>query len=69
MTTPLDAPTVTVLWAGERRQARIIKRFKNGKVRVQIHRTRWVGGRPGSLGGEVAVTVEPWQIVDKGRAV
>ena len=54
---------VTVLWAGERRRAKVLRRYKNGKVRVQVLRARWTGGRPGSSSSEVAVTVEPWQIV------
>lgn len=55
--------TITVLWAGQRRRATVIKRFKNGKVKVQVTRARNFG-RPGSVptGAEV-VTVEPWQII------
>lgn len=54
---------ITVLWAGARREVTVVKRFKNGKVKVQVSRARNFG-RPGAVpkGAEV-VTVEPWQIV------
>lgn len=63
---PGDA--VTVMWCGERRDATIVKTFKNGKVRVRIGRDRWTGGRPGSLTAAPQVTVEAWQVRQRGPA-
>lgn len=54
---------ITVLWGGERRKVKVLKVFKNGKIRVQVMRARWTGGRPGSMTMPVNVTVEPWQVV------
>jgi hypothetical protein len=69
--TPIDgAPVgvpqyeqIKVLWAGKVREAYVVKRFKNGKVQVQITRGRWLGGRPGSSVPGERVTVEAWQVV------
>lgn len=54
---------ITVRWAGQVCSAHVLKRFKNGKVRVEISAGRWVGGKPGSSSRPTRVTVEAWQIV------
>jgi hypothetical protein len=58
---------ITVRWAGEVRRARVVKRFKNGKIRVEALRGRWTGGRPGSSTEGIRVTVEPWQVVPEPK--
>ena len=68
-----DAPRpgdyIDVRWSGETRRAKVVKVFKNGKVRVQVYRGRWAGGRPGSSMSDVNVTVEPWQVVKRTRPI
>lgn len=58
---------VTVRWAGEVVRARVVRRYKNGRVSVAVREGRYVGGRPGSstgTAGPTVVTVEPWQIIE-----
>lgn len=54
---------IRVRWAGQIREVIVLKRFKNGKIRVQVTRAQNFGGRPGSLGRPENVTIEPWQVV------
>jgi hypothetical protein len=67
---PEESPgdTITVRWAGETVRAGVVKRFKNGKIKVRVRGGRWVGGRAGSSSNDTIVTIEPWQEI-KPRVV
>ena len=55
--------TVKVLWAGGVVTARVLRRFKNGKVRVSIQRAGVPGRTAYAATVEDVFTAEPWQIV------
>jgi len=54
---------LTVRWAGSVHRVKVLRRFKNGKIRVEVYRAQNLYGRPGSVGRPVNVTIEPWQVL------
>jgi len=59
---------VQVRWADKVVTARVLRRFKNGKVRVEFtpfpNTGGYVRGRPGTPAKVESMTVEAWQIVE-----
>lgn len=53
---------ITIRWAGDEHRVRVLRRYKNGKIRVE-RILPWQGGRPGTI-NIATMSVEPWQVVD-----
>ena len=52
---------INVRWAGEVHPARVLRRYKNGRIRVEVQtNVGTLGGRPGTVRTET-MTIEPWQ--------
>lgn len=52
---------IDIRWAGTVVRVRVLRRYKNGRIRVEMLTNGWVG-RPGTVHRET-MTVEPWQEV------
>lgn len=65
---PTGPERITIRWAGKTEVVDVVKRFKNGRIKVEVpdrgdawepgHRYGWV--RPTEY-----MTVEPWQVVEE----
>lgn len=51
--------TITIRWAGTTARVGVLKRYKNGRIRVEMLTNGWAG-RPGTVYRET-MTIEPWQ--------
>ena len=43
--TTIKGERITVRWAGGTHDVAVLKRFKNGKIKVRVQAGRWLGGR------------------------